>query len=138
MHAPMPRSEVIARARRLGAALASLAMLVLLPLGISACAPGAPPPGPVDLIRKVIDPSYDYTQSPDTWGDADDERYPRHARRDGWHSGCPEDDITCSHGSVTVCCAPRDRCCAGRNGPYCCDADGAGYGDDGGRWYDDR
>jgi hypothetical protein len=125
--------------RRIGTPLAALALLVL-PLGGAACAPGAPPPGPIDLIRKAIDPSYDYTESPDTWrgADQDDDGYRRHARRDGWHSGCPEDDLTCTHDGVTVCCAPRDRCCAGRDGPYCCDADGAGYGADGGRWYDDR
>ena len=36
-------------------------------LGFAACAPGAPPPGPIDLVRKVFDPSYDYTESPDTF-----------------------------------------------------------------------
>lgn len=116
---------------------ARVLLALLLGLGLAACAPGAPPPGPIDLVRKVFDPSYDYTRSPDTWGDEDDDRA-RHARRDGWHSGCPADDLTCTHAEVTVCCAPRDRCCVGRNGPYCCDDVGAGYGDDGGRWYDDR
>jgi hypothetical protein len=111
---------------------------LVVALALAACAPGAPPPGPIDLVRKAIDPSYDYTQSSDTWRGADADDYHRHARRDEWRSGCPEDDMTCSHGGVTVCCAPRDRCCAGSSGPYCCGSDGAGYGDDGRRWYDDR
>jgi hypothetical protein len=105
---------------------------------LAGCAPGAPPPGPIDLVRKAIDPSYDYTKSPDTWRDADEDDYRRHARRDERSAGCPQDDMTCTHGGVTVCCAPSDRCCAGQSGPYCCGADGAGYGEDPGRWYDDR
>ena len=134
MHGLDRRTEAAAR----GSVLVAL-LLLALPLGFAACAPGAPPPGPIDLVRKVIDPSYDYTRSSDTWShsDDDDDHY-RPARRDGWHSGCPESDMTCTHDGVTVCCAPRDQCCAGRNGPYCCNAEGAGYGDDGGRWYDDR
>lgn len=122
--------------RRAAGRHVTIAMLVLA-FGLVACAPGAPPPGPIDLVRKVIDPSYDYTKSSDTWADQDDD-HGRHARRDGWHSGCPEDDLTCTHGDVTVCCAPSDRCCVGRSGPYCCDDVGAGQGDDGRRWYDDR
>lgn len=127
------RGTALAAQRRVVVALAVIA----LPLALAACAPGAPPPGPIDIVRKVIDPSYDYTKSPDTWSNADEEDRYRHARRDDWHSGCPENDMTCTHDDVTVCCAPRDRCCVGRSGPYCCDADGAGYGDDGGRYGDD-
>lgn len=137
MDAGVPLRPRAARTRT-QRAMRSLLALLVLPIGVAGCAPGAPPPGPIDIVRKVIDPSYDYTESPDTWRGSDrDDDYRRHARRDGWHSGCPDDDMSCTHGGVTVCCAPSDRCCAGRNGPYCCAADGAG-GDDGGRWYDDR
>lgn len=62
MHRFARRTEAAAR----GSVLAAL-LLLALPLGFAACAPGAPPPGPIDLVRKVFDPSYDYTESPDTW-----------------------------------------------------------------------
>jgi hypothetical protein len=135
----MPRSDP-SRCRT-GRSRAAWPLLTALAaaLTLAACAPGAPPPGPIDLVRKAIDPSYDYTQSSEvSQRGADDDDYRRHARRDEWRSGCPQDDLTCTHGDVTVCCAPSDRCCLGRSGPYCCGSDGAGYGDDGRRWYDDR
>lgn len=109
----------------------SAAAVLALALAVAACAPGAPPPGPIDLLRKAIDPSYDYTESPDTWGSDEDDR---RSARDG-RSGCPRSDLICTYGDVTICCAPSDGCCAGRSGPYCCEA-GTGYGDDGSRWYD--
>lgn len=110
------------------------ALLVALSLAAAGCAPGAPPPGPIDLVRKVFDPSYDYTESPDTWRDADARPRRSHER---WSSGCPEDDMTCSHEGVTICCSPADRCCAGRSGPYCC-SDRPDYGDDRGSWYENE
>lgn len=130
------RTHAVTRVgRRLRTRTSPAAAVLALAFSVAACAPGAPPPGPIDLLRKAIDPSYDYTESPDTWRGTDqDER--RSARRDGWHSGCPRSDLICTHGDVTICCAPSDGCCAGRNGPWCCSA-GTGYGDDGSRWYDD-
>jgi hypothetical protein len=122
-------------------------MLLALPVVLLGCAPGAPPPGPIDIVREIFDPNYDYTDSPDTWRDVD--ARPRHPR-ESWSASCPDGDMSCTHEGVTVCCAPRERCCAGRTGPYCCDPDGAGYagyGDpdyrdddrwsDEGRWRDD-
>jgi hypothetical protein len=117
-------------------------VLLALPLVLFGCAPGAPPPGPIDIVREIFDPSYDYTKSPDTWDGEAEARRP--APRGGdWSAACPAGDMTCSHEGVTVCCSPRDRCCAGRTGPYCCDGDGAGYAYDGygygddSRWRDD-
>ena len=118
-------------------------LLIALPLALLGCAPGAPPPGPIDIVREIFDPNYDYTESPDTWG-GDAEARARYPRESGWSAECPSGDMTCTHEGVTVCCSPRDRCCAGRTGPYCCDADdagyagyeGYGYGDDS-RWRDD-
>jgi len=99
-------------------------LLMLLPLAAS-CAPGAPPPGPVDVVREIFDPSYDYTESPSTWQSEEQrEAYQRERAIDHggpWQGVCAKDDLTCSHEGVTVCCAPYDRCCAAIDGPYCCE-----------------
>jgi len=113
---------------------AQLALLVL-PVLLLACAPGAPPPGPIDIVRKIFDPSYDYTQSPSTWGD-DDSRQSRSHHVQNWSSPCQERDLTCTHEGTTICCSHDDRCCAGRTGPFCCSGDNAGYDDDRSGRYD--
>ena len=96
-------------------------LLLALPTMLLACAAGTPPPGPVDIIREIVDPNYDYRDNPNTWG-GDEPREARHRHHDdSWSSGCREGELTCSHEGATVCCAPRDRCCAGQTGPYCCD-----------------
>lgn len=104
------------------------ALLLGLPVVFLACAAGTPPPGPVDIVREIVDPSYDYRDNPDTWG-GKDPRQARHRDDDGWSATCRAGELTCSQQGATVCCSPRDRCCAGRTGPFCC-------GDD--RYDDDR
>jgi len=107
--------------------------LVVATLLLSSCAPGVPPPGPIDIVREIFDPNYDYTQSPDTWRDAD--ARPGPPQRDGaWSSPCRERDLSCTHAGATVCCSPRDRCCAGETGPFCCSGEYTGSGDG---WYGD-
>lgn len=101
--------------------------LVAATLALAACAPGVPPPGPIDIVREIFDPSYDYTESPDTWRNAGT-RPPRRDRDSGWSSGCRERDLSCTHAGVTICCSPRDRCCAGETGPFCCSGEYAGQG----------
>lgn len=93
--------------------------LAVLPVLAVACEPGAPPPGPIDIVHKIFDPSYDYTQSPSTWGD-EDRRESRVHRGENWSTPCAESDLTCTHEGTTICCSRADRCCAGRTGPYCC------------------
>jgi len=105
-----------------------LLLFVLVPL-VAACAPGAPPPGPIDVVRKVFDPDYDYTESPSTWDDEEQrEAYLRDRAlehdADPWAGSdvaCGRGDLACSHEGVTICCASFDRCCAATDGPYCCD-----------------
>jgi hypothetical protein len=41
--------------------------------------------------------------------------------RDG---GCASAELTCSHEGRTVCCSSSDQCCAGSDGPYCCQSRG--------------
>jgi hypothetical protein len=100
-------------------------LLLALPVCLLACEPGAPPPGPVDLVKKMFDPSYDYTQSPSTWGDDERAAHSRHGQR--WASPCAERDLTCTHEGSTICCSHDDRCCAGRTGPYCCSDQSRAY-----------
>jgi hypothetical protein len=109
--------------------------LLALPIVLLACAPGAPPPGPVDIVRKIFNPSYDYTQSPSTWGD-DDSRHARSYPGQNSSSPCHERDLTCTHEGTTICCSHDDRCCAGRTGPFCCRSDSPGYDDDRSGRYD--
>ena len=72
----------------------------------TACAGGGPPPGPIDIVRGIFDPNYDYRRGAD---------YPRDERT------CSSRDLTCTHDGTTVCCATAERCCVGAGGPYCCD-----------------
>jgi len=126
MRATPPRRSSVGRLVR-ASALGALATVVL------GCAAGAPPPGPIDIVREIFDPSYDYTQQPETWRDASGRpsRPPR--PDDDWSSPCRSRDLSCTHEGVTVCCAPQDRCCAGATGPFCCSGeyarDGSGYDD---------
>ena len=110
------------RTLRTSCALAATALL------LAACAAGVPPPGPIDIVREIFDPNYDYTQSPDTWRGSD-ARPVRPHPDDAWSSPCQERDLSCTHAGVTVCCSPRDRCCAGESGPFCCSGEYAGGGD---------
>jgi hypothetical protein len=100
--------------------------LLALPLGVLGCEPGAPPPGPVDIVHKIFDPSYDYTQSSSTWG-GDDRRESRAYHHENWSAPCADDQLSCSNEGTTICCSRHDRCCAGHSGPYCCGD--AGYDD---------
>lgn len=115
------RTSVVRRVR--ASALGALATVVV------GCAAGAPPPGPIDIVREIFDPNYDYTQQPETWGREASGRPPR--PDDDWSSPCRSRDLSCTHAGVTVCCAPQDHCCAGETGPFCCSGDyardGSGY-----------
>ena len=86
-----------ASADRLGSALMRAVRapgaLVVTTLLLAGCAPGVPPPGPIDIVREIFDPGYDYTQSPDTWRDARPVPPPRD---DAWSSPCRERDLSCS------------------------------------------
>jgi hypothetical protein len=119
-------------AGRIRAQLALLALPVLL----VACEPGAPPPGPVDLVKKIFNPSYDYTRSPSTWDD--DDRHSRSHHGERWSSPCAERDLACTHEGTTICCSHDDRCCAGRTGPFCCSDRSSAYDDASPRYDDER
>ncbi|HZR81145.1 MAG TPA: hypothetical protein VFD92_08605 [Candidatus Binatia bacterium] len=85
---------------------------------VAGCSPGGgPPPGPIDIVRGIFDPSYDYRRADDDSWNHDDHRYDR-------RYACSEDDLACSHDGRTICCSRSDGCCAGSGGPYCC---GDGY-----------
>ena len=84
--------------------LAPLALVSAL--FFTACANGAPPPGPIDIVRGMFDRNYDYRRGTDYTTDT---------------RACSSRDLACTRDGTTVCCAPGEGCCAGAGGPYCCD-----------------
>jgi hypothetical protein len=117
---------------RRAATLAALAFALIF----TGCAGGHPPPGPIDLVREVFDPDYDYRYADraERDRDADDRWGADHGPR-----ACAASDLACSHEGRTVCCSRSDGYCAGADGPYCCDRGVArrGYGADRGWDWDD-
>src|SRR5581483_11130494 len=66
---------------------------------VAGCSPGGgPPPGPIDIVRGIFDPSYDYRRADDDSWNHDDHRYDR-------RYACSEDDLACSHDGRTICCS---------------------------------